>query len=63
MHMHGNVWEWCENKYKQSDNHRVMRGGSWSSSAWYCRTAHRIRVAPGYRHFINFGLRLCFRLD
>ena len=29
--MHGNVHEWCENKYKQSEDRRVRRGGSWTS--------------------------------
>jgi formylglycine-generating enzyme required for sulfatase activity len=36
---------------------RVIRGGSWSSSARPCRSAHRDNFAPGYR-FSYLGLRL-----
>ena len=25
----GNVWEWCEDKFKPSSDGRVLRGGSW----------------------------------
>ena len=28
----GNVWEWCEDKYKTSLNWRTLRGGSWATS-------------------------------
>jgi formylglycine-generating enzyme required for sulfatase activity len=28
---------------------RVIRGGLWVSSAWYCRSAYRYWVSPGYR--------------
>jgi formylglycine-generating enzyme required for sulfatase activity len=62
MHMHGNVWEWCENKYNQSGDHRVLRGGSWRGYAWQCRAASHSRVAPDYRYG-SVGFRLCFRLD
>ncbi|MEW6213188.1 MAG: formylglycine-generating enzyme family protein [Acidobacteriota bacterium] len=70
--MHGNVWEWCmdwfsENYYSQraSDNpmgpstgsDRVLRGGSWSGIAQYCRSAGRNRNAPTYRGG-NLGIRL-----
>jgi serine/threonine protein kinase len=28
----GNVWEWCEDKYKNGLNWRTLRGGSWATS-------------------------------
>ena len=57
--MNGNVWEWCQSKYKpypykaedgredlQANDVRVLRGGSWESSANSCRSAYRRRVVP-----------------
>ncbi len=51
--MHGNVWEWCEDGKRAytSSAHtdplgpagalRVLRGGSWGSRIWACRSASR----------------------
>ena len=36
---------------------RVIRGGSWGNYAYYCRSAYRISLYPGYRYF-TVGFRV-----
>ena len=62
--MHGNVWEWVEDCWNGSYSgapsdgsawlrggcgRRVVRGGSWSVSPRYLRSAYRIGDSTGYR--------------
>ena len=68
--MHGNVWEWCQDGYRDytsdtvtdptgpsSGSFRVLRGGSYFSNAWVCRSAHRSRYnLGGRRSYLGFRL-------
>lgn len=73
--MSGNVLEWSSDWYGSyssmaqtdpsgagSGSYRVLRGGSWSGKARYCRVAKRGSLTPDFRSGI-LGLRLvCSRL-
>jgi formylglycine-generating enzyme required for sulfatase activity len=60
--MHGNVAQWCENRYDDKHDYRTLRGGSWNAEAKYCRAAVRYNYEPHIRGF-NTGFRICLRLD
>ncbi len=73
--VHGNVWEWVWDwfgEYPQEPvvdparsergSYRVVRGGSWSIYARYCRSACRSGNAPGYRSS-EVGFRLVRTAD
>jgi len=64
---HGNVLEWCQDWFTEhlgseavkdpqgpeSGDDRVLRGGSWSSFAQYCRSAIRYGRGPGDRFYYD----------
>jgi len=70
--MHGNVWEWVQDKWQDDYDgaptdgsawergdgaSRVVRGGGWGSSAGDCRSADRYPYDPRYRD-LDLGFRL-----
>jgi formylglycine-generating enzyme required for sulfatase activity len=54
--MSGNMWEWCWDEYAAS-NSRVIRGGSWYSSAAICTVAYQHYAAPNAGHY-DIGFRV-----
>jgi formylglycine-generating enzyme required for sulfatase activity len=70
--MHGNVWEWCSDKWHDNyngaptdgsswetgtDNNRVLRGGSCFFPAVYCRSALRAWYSGSFRRW-SWGFRV-----
>jgi eukaryotic-like serine/threonine-protein kinase len=70
--LHGNILEWCADKYhrnytgaptdgsvwdNEGNRNYVLRGGSWYSKMSYCRSAFRTYYTPDYR-CTYFGFRV-----
>jgi formylglycine-generating enzyme required for sulfatase activity len=77
FNVHGNVWEWTEDCWNDSNQgnpgdgsartsgdctRRVVRGGSWVSNPQYLRAASRLRINAGIRD-ISVGFRLARTLS
>lgn len=72
--MHGNVWEWCEDRYGtysptavsdpvgREQETRVARGGSWGDRPERLRAANRLAVRPAMRT-LYLGMRLAVAVD
>jgi formylglycine-generating enzyme required for sulfatase activity len=70
--MHGNIWEWCLDRYAEDYSHtprdgsaysmpsekgRVLRGGSFNADSYKCRCSSRINLGSGGKnYFIGFRL-------
>jgi formylglycine-generating enzyme required for sulfatase activity len=75
--MHGNVWEWCEDKWHDNynlapndgrawvsgdSNNRIVRGGSWFNDPEDCRSSDReSSLAHNSLNIIGFRVVLCVR--
>ena len=70
--MHGNVWEWCEDRYGSgyyaqspavdppgpiSGTFRVLRGGGWNNISGSCRASFRRFSEPGNGYSYSSGFR------
>jgi formylglycine-generating enzyme required for sulfatase activity len=73
--MHGNMWEWCEDRYgaypsghvtdpggPESGSTRILRGGGWHEDAEDCRAAIRVRRSPDSKAG-TIGFRLVRNLE
>lgn len=71
--MHGNVWEWCEDKYgsypsgavtdptgPSRGSERVLRGGCWNFRCVDSRSANRLNFSPEMR-IRTLGFRIALR--
>ena len=69
--MHGNVWEWCEDRHGEklpggtdpkgvtSSSVLVIRGGGWDGNAGNCRAAIRRGYLPDFSHCtVGFAVAL-----
>ena len=73
LDMSGNVWEWCQTKWRdnyetaadedvEGSSRRVLRGGSWGFEDRSARAASRSDGTPNFRDGLDRGFRVvCVR--
>jgi formylglycine-generating enzyme required for sulfatase activity len=57
MDMAGNAWEWMENLYREDNNWRSLRGGSWYGDRLYLCCSARVDYLPIDRSY-DVGFRV-----
>ena len=60
LNLLGNVWEWTQDSYEGSKQHRVLRGGAWNSDPAHLTTTYRLAYDADFRFAANGGFR-CVR--
>jgi len=55
--MHGNIWEWCNDKFNNNSEYRVIRGGGWNRFAKHCLSNFRGKFKQS-ESYNNIGLRI-----
>jgi len=54
--MAGNAWDWCASWYDNSQDSRVLRGGSWHDTPVPLRCSRRLRYGP-WHSLQRYGFR------
>ena len=56
--MAGNIYEWTNSWWNDTQSHRVLRGGNWESDAALCTSSFRFGLPPGdFRGGVGFRLK------
>lgn len=61
-HMHGNVYEWCNDDYLGNKKHKIIRGGAFNSGPRSLRCSSLDHKPPSEK-YDNVGFRLCRKLN
>lgn len=61
-HMHGNVWEWCDNDSPSADGLKLIRGGSFKDYGRKMRCSFHAYYPPDEKQD-DIGFRICKKMD